>query len=402
MANQPSVEEVWNDPDFQGLPAEEKRKVLTQIDNDFAQLPTAEQDKVVGIDAVSTDESPTSSTTNVFGAVGDALKAQIPQVKEVGTLGLSSAPQITQRVSNFAQNKPNDPAQTLLQMAANRPDVTAQVGASMIPGVGLGPSLARIGGSAAAGALSQENKTGNAVMAGGLQTVLEALPYGAGRVAPAIRGLMAKASKTDANAIKQLADNPSLLFTGPNKAEAQALYNEAAVKAGLDPNVSDQVLFGAKRKFVKDVLLALKAKKDLSNQTLLDARQITDDLIETAKRTGKKNIVKGFAQRRELLQQRLSQQAPEIRSADKVWSQYKTRDQFMSPVPLAKDGTPEIARTAAMGLVGGLPALAMSPYLQGVAASAVGAVNKVPRQAVGVTLQTIRQYLQGQQSQPGR
>lgn len=49
----PRVEDIWNDPDFQGLPPEEKRKVLLEIDADFKGLPRAEQDQVVGINLVS-------------------------------------------------------------------------------------------------------------------------------------------------------------------------------------------------------------------------------------------------------------------------------------------------------------------------------------------------------------
>ncbi len=56
MAN-PTVDEVWADPDFQGLPAEEKQKVLTTIDPDYAALPPEEQAKVVGLEASSSQAS---------------------------------------------------------------------------------------------------------------------------------------------------------------------------------------------------------------------------------------------------------------------------------------------------------------------------------------------------------
>jgi hypothetical protein len=117
------------------------------------------------------------------GMVGPALERQIPQLKEAATLGLSSAPQIGERATNFLQGKPNAPAQTLLQAAANRPDVTASVAASMIPGVGLGVSAARVAGAVGANALDpQSSMLGNAAT-GALSAGLEALPYGAGKLA---------------------------------------------------------------------------------------------------------------------------------------------------------------------------------------------------------------------------
>lgn len=43
----PTIQQVVNDPDFQGLPDIEKKKVLLKIDKDFQGLPNTEQDKVV-------------------------------------------------------------------------------------------------------------------------------------------------------------------------------------------------------------------------------------------------------------------------------------------------------------------------------------------------------------------
>lgn len=43
----PTVQEVWQDPDFHRLPPTEKAKVMQSIDSDFAALPMREQNKVV-------------------------------------------------------------------------------------------------------------------------------------------------------------------------------------------------------------------------------------------------------------------------------------------------------------------------------------------------------------------
>lgn len=96
---------------------------------------------------------------------------------------MSRVPDMAQRASNYVQGQPNQPAQTLLQAASNRPDITATAAASLMPGVGLAASAARVGGTAAAAALNPDNRTANAATAGGLQTALEALPYGAGKLA---------------------------------------------------------------------------------------------------------------------------------------------------------------------------------------------------------------------------
>jgi hypothetical protein len=51
------VAAVLKDPKFQGLPVEERRKVLTSIDSNFGGLAAAEQDKVLGVTAAA-HESP--------------------------------------------------------------------------------------------------------------------------------------------------------------------------------------------------------------------------------------------------------------------------------------------------------------------------------------------------------
>lgn len=73
MAN---VEEVWNDPDFQGLPAAEKQKVLLELDPDFGALPAEEQAKVVGADPTAPSSQPVeqSQPSGMGGAVINAVK----------------------------------------------------------------------------------------------------------------------------------------------------------------------------------------------------------------------------------------------------------------------------------------------------------------------------------------
>jgi hypothetical protein len=52
----PSTQDIINDPDFNGLPAIEKKKVLQQADQDFSGLPDEEQNKV--IESFSSNSNP--------------------------------------------------------------------------------------------------------------------------------------------------------------------------------------------------------------------------------------------------------------------------------------------------------------------------------------------------------
>lgn len=47
MAVLPSIDEVVRDPEFQGLPLGERRKVMIQVDPDFAGLHPREQNQVL-------------------------------------------------------------------------------------------------------------------------------------------------------------------------------------------------------------------------------------------------------------------------------------------------------------------------------------------------------------------
>lgn len=57
----PDVKTVFEDPEFQALPAEERRKVLSSIDSDFLALAVAEQDKVLGSVSPSLPTSPVAT-----------------------------------------------------------------------------------------------------------------------------------------------------------------------------------------------------------------------------------------------------------------------------------------------------------------------------------------------------
>lgn len=59
MADTPSVEQIWADPDFQGLSQDEKRKVLSSVDPDFAGLATGEQNQVLGVHAIQSGSGQT-------------------------------------------------------------------------------------------------------------------------------------------------------------------------------------------------------------------------------------------------------------------------------------------------------------------------------------------------------
>lgn len=60
MADTPTVDQVWSDPDFQGLPIEEKRKVLSSVDPDFAGLKKVEQDQVLGVHTIQSGTGQTN------------------------------------------------------------------------------------------------------------------------------------------------------------------------------------------------------------------------------------------------------------------------------------------------------------------------------------------------------
>lgn len=315
---------------------------------------------------------------------------------------MSRVPEMAQRASNFVQGRPNQPAQTILQAAANRPDVTAAAGASVLPGVGIGPAVARVAGQVGAASLDPNASVFDQAGAGALQGLFEAIPYGMGKVAPGARKILARLSQTDADGLKKLFDNPTLFFTGPSKDQARAAYAAAAEKAGITPEMSDEVLFGSGKKFVQKVTDALSHSEDVPTQSLLDARQTVDDLIATAKRLGKKNKVRGLMQRREQIDSQIVAQEAGLKEADQVWSQMKTRDQFLNVIPRNRQGemsvnVPSIVATLLGGPVG---MAASSPVVQGVAASSLGALSRtapIGRSA----LQTIRQYLTGQMNAPG-
>jgi hypothetical protein len=376
-------------------------------------MPAPAADASVQSTSPSTSNGLVEKLKSMTGQAVPMVQQAVPQITETADLLTNplatmfrKAPDIAQRAANFVQDKPNVPAQTLMEAAGNRPDQTALTAMGMIPGVKPISMSTRVLGSAGAAALNPDNKGENALAAGGLQTVLEALPYGAGKLGPGVRAIMSKASGVDAKAIKQLFDNPALLWTGPNMQEARSLYKATAEKIGLAPEVSDDVLFGSGKKFVRNVTEALQHNEEVPTQSLLDARQATDDLIEAAKRRGKMNQVKGFQQRRDIINQQLAAQAPELRTADKTFSQAATRDQFMNAMPMNQNGTPSVGRLALGGLLGGAGfaaggpggiagVAATSPYVQGVATSAAGAVKKtVPALKTG--LQVLRQYIENQ------
>jgi hypothetical protein len=308
------------------------------------------------------------------------------------------APDTMGRVSNFIQGRPNQPAQTAIQAMANRPDVTGTTMASLMPGTGLAAAVARIGGTAGSAALSPENRGGNAAMAGGLQALFEAVPYGVGKVAPGVRKLLSRMSQTDADGLKKLFDNPALLFTGPNKEQARAAYNAAAESAGLSGEISDEIAYGAGEKYVKNVVEALRHSEDVPTQSLLDARQAIDDMINTAKRLGKKNKTAGLVQRREIIDKQIIAQEPGIKGADSVWSQMKTVEPFRNVLPRNRAGDVSFSVPAILAgvLSGGPAAVAASPLVQGFGASALGTAAKAAPAAQSA-LQILRQYLQGQQ-----
>src|SRR5947207_2973008 len=82
------------------------------------------------------DYHKTNAETHQVGGmdiVNSAMTALKPNLAEAATGGLSSAPDVAQRVTNFLQNKANPPGTTLLTMAANRPDLVGMAASTAIP-----------------------------------------------------------------------------------------------------------------------------------------------------------------------------------------------------------------------------------------------------------------------------
>ncbi len=138
----PTAAEVLQDPKFQGLPIDERRKVLTTVDSNFGSLPSSEQDRVLGYTSPSVVDKirnymgtgdpntpphlPTDADkfnfppwlnavatagalTSGAQALGDIAEYGIPAgVKAVGA-GLKSAlaPKSTGRIAKFAQGVGN-------------------------------------------------------------------------------------------------------------------------------------------------------------------------------------------------------------------------------------------------------------------------------------------------------
>lgn len=341
-----------------------------------------------------------STLDNLKQAALSAGKKLLPGALETAEpySSFRQAPDLIARSRNFVMGQPNQPAETPMQAMANRPDLMATAASTMIPGVGLGPAAARIAGTAGSAALNPETRSiKDAGIVGGLQTALELLTPAAGLAGKIAKPFFAKLSQTEAKGVQALVDHPAMLFTGPSKEEAQAIYAAAAQKAGLSPEVSDKVLFESRKKFLRNVTEALAEGKEVPTQSLLDARSVGHDLVAKAARQGEKNLSRGYYQRVERIQAQLAKQAPELREADKVYSAMKTREQFMNILPRNKAGEYSINfPSLAAGIVsGGKALIGSSPAAVGLGAAATGAIMKAKR-PLQTGLQTIRQYLQGQ------
>jgi len=96
------VKQVLSDPKFQGLPFEEKRKVLVAIDTNFAGLPVQEQTRAMnalGVDVLP-EEKPLSEAASaiytpvlmgVGGTAGAALASPgIATTPAGGALGIAA------------------------------------------------------------------------------------------------------------------------------------------------------------------------------------------------------------------------------------------------------------------------------------------------------------------------
>ena len=431
MENQPDIKQVWSDPDFQGLPMEEKRKVLTNIDPDFSALPSDQQDQVLGIHTI---QSAAKSHPSIIASTIEALKPVASQIMSGGASTEnplnSFAPNnqfsdMTQRIINFRQGQPNQPGQTLLQAGANHPDTAAGITANLIiPGSGLLPMAARTAAQVGATALNPNATGKDMAWSGGIQAALEALPYGLSALGSTAKSLLAKLSGVDQQAIQKLYDNPSLLFTGPSKEEAQALYAATAEKAGLSPEISDQLLNKAGGKWVNNVVNTLKdempegfsqtmvdvPKSEVPTQTVLDAKQKLDDLINAAKKAGENQAAKGWLQRKQFIMQVLQDRIPNFSEANSTYADAMTRDQFMSVLPTNANGAVSPTKAGAAMILANLakghisPGAAItglataSPIVQGAAISGAGTVANIPRAIPRTGLQVLRQYIQQQQN----
>lgn len=455
QTTQPDVQQVWGDPDFQGLPMEEKRKVLTSIDPDFKGLPSDQQDQVLG---VHTLQSAASQNPDILKSTFDALSPTLNQVATGGAStdiigGSNQFGDMASRVANFLQNKPNQPGSTILQSASNRPDISATAASQLIPGVTPISMAARVAGTVGAAATNPNSSVSDIGKAGGIQAALEAIPVVGSAIAPGVKAIMSKLSGVDAQAIQKLFENPHLLFSGPTKEEAQQMYSSMAAKAGLSPEVSDNVVFGAGKGFVKKVLDALKDEGQVASQqptleadqlrglwknkavaegstdidqalryarpdafgagstaipgstvptqTILDAKQTIDDLISSAMRQGETQTAKGLLDRKATLMDALTKRIPGFAEANTNYSNYLTRDQFLHALPMNANGTPSAMKLLQLKYLlgsGGGSILGSSPAIQGLATAAAGKIAQNPGLArTGVQL--LRSYINRQRGQ---
>lgn len=192
----------------------------------------------------------------ILNTVGGALKAQVPQAIEAATLGTNAAPQMAERVTNYMQKRPNTPGHTLMQMAANRPDVTAQLGVSYLPGAGLAPAALRTVGSMAAGALSQDDKVGNALFSGGVNAAFEALPYGLGKLASLFnrgKGVIGAGREAGVTAAKELG-------VPLTRAEQTGNMFDTAVESTLGKSLTGGEIIQAAKAEADTVFTAVKSQ----------------------------------------------------------------------------------------------------------------------------------------------
>ena len=304
MAN---IQDIVKDPDFIGLPIEEKKKVFAHFDSDFTTLAPEEQDKVV-----AHYSTPQWGWKNTVSAVAR------PTLEGLGMVG------------------------------------GGMVGTSAGPvGTAGGATLGFAGGKAAADLLDRGlglkepiknipeaiSETGNDLKAGAeaeaTGRVLGPVLSGVGKVAKGTLSAVAKVSPEEVTAMMKKPID--FFFSAPTKAEAEKVFGDAVEQAGIRPRTPEEIYDPESNKSL--ALNALdKARKltagsepgDEAATELLHGKQANQAIVNAAKMVGdeaKKRAMTGYGKE---ISNALYELAPVMKGADKVYSDYKLADSFRS------------------------------------------------------------------------
>lgn len=372
--------------------------------------------------AVSTEPSALGTLKSAAMSAGKKLFPGALETAEPFS-SVRQAPDLIARSRNFVLGKPNQPAETPMQMMANRPDLMATAASTMIPGVGLVPAVARIAATAGSTALNPETRSlSDSGLAAGVQAGIETAFPVAGAVTKfigtkALAPIAQTLSNVDKKEVIKLAEKPMEILFAPTKKALSEKFDDVYRAFGFtEPEVrliakAESKSGGGSMQIWDDVMAKISAGQEPTTAELIAARRASSKLGYSTKEG---MLGTQFKKDVQLIDDKLKEKAPEIATKYlgllKEYSNMMTRSKFLQLLPQNKNGSINALRS--LIAVGGaainpLSLAAMSPVTTGLGTLAAVGANKALVGAANspvarTGLQTIRQYLQGQiQNGPG-